>query len=248
MLRQITLATAVLFAMQSVQAADITVSAAASLKEAFTEIAKLYEKQNPQDKIKLNTAASGVLLQQLAQGAPVDVLATADTATMDKANNQKLIVAHTRKNFARNSLVLVTPKKSTVRVKTLADLRQANVKRIAVGKPESVPAGAYAKAALEKNNLFNQLNNKYIYTQNVRQALDYVFRGEVDAGFVYRTDAQLKQFALNITGEVPTVQPVIYPIATTTRSQHAAEAKRFTDFVLSPEAQSVLQRYGFSKP
>lgn len=110
MLRQITLATAVLFAMQSVQAADITVSAAASLKEAFTEIAKLYEKQNPQDKIKLNTAASGVLLQQLAQGAPVDVLATADTATMDKANNQKLIAAHTRKNFARNSLVLVTPK------------------------------------------------------------------------------------------------------------------------------------------
>lgn len=239
---------AMMLATSPVYAADITVSAAASLSDAFKEIATQYQKQYPQDKIKLNTAASGVLLQQLAQGAPVDVLATADQATMDKAAQQKLVDTTTRKNFVRNSLVLVTPKKSTVRVKKLNDLQQAGVKRIAMGKPESVPAGAYAKSALEQAKLFETLKSKYIYTQNVRQALDYVFRGEVEAGFVYRTDAQLKQFALNIEAEVPTSSAVVYPIAVTSGAKNRAEAQRLTQFILSPQGQAILQKYGFKKP
>ena len=231
-----------------VQAADITVSAAASLKDAFQEIAQNYEKLYPQDKIKLNTAASGVLLQQLSQGAPVDVLATADQETMDKAMKKQLINSITRQNFVRNALVLVTPKNSPNHLTKLADLQQVGVKKIAIGKPESVPAGKYAQGALQQANLFNSLKNKYVYTQNVRQALDYVFRGEVDAGFVYRTDAQLKQFALNIVAEVPTNPPVIYPIAVTKNSHDATAAKRFEDYVLSVQGQMVLRRFGFAKP
>ncbi|XXQ69334.1 molybdate ABC transporter substrate-binding protein [Neisseriaceae bacterium B1] len=241
--------TSILFALATpALAADVTVSAAASLKDAFGDIARAYEKQYPQDKIKLNTAASGVLLRQIEQGAPVDVFASADQATMDKAAQKQLIQAQTRRNFVRNSLVLVTPKNSSLKLKTLADLQQNSVKKIAIGKPESVPAGKYAQDALQKAKLYDTLKSKYIYTQNVRQASDYVLRGEVDAGFVYRTDAQLKQHSLNIVAEVPTTPAVVYPIAVSQSSKNAAEAKRFTDFILSAQGQQILQRYGFQKP
>ena len=228
------------------QAEDITVSAAASLKEAFTDIARQYEKQYPDAKIKLNTAASGTLLQQLAQGAPVDVLATADLATMDKAAAQNLIRPQTRKTFALNSLVLITPKSSSLKISKPKDLQQEGVKRIAVGNPASVPAGAYTQAALEKQNLWDSLKPKVVQTQNVRQALDYVIRSETEAGFVYRTDAALKPHAVNIVATVATEKPVAYPIALTQSSKAANEAQRFVNYVLSAEGQRVLQRYGFS--
>lgn len=232
----------------SIQAAEITVSAAASLKDAFSEIAKDYQKKYPNSSIKLNTAASGTLLQQLLQGAPVDVLATADEATMNKAIEQKAIDAASRKTFVRNTLALVQPKDSKMRVKNLQDLTQEKIDRIAMGNPASVPAGNYAKAALEKQGLFASIHPKLVYSQNVRQALDYVTRGEVDAGFVYRTDAILQADKLNIVATVPTTTPVSYPIGIVSNSKHQAEAKRFVDYILSAQGQTVLKKYGFSKP
>ena len=179
------LAGSVLLALSlNVSAEEITVSAAASLKEAFGEIAAQYQQKYPDAKINLNTAASGVLLQQIAQGAPADVFASADEATMDKAAAQNLIQANTRKTFAHNSLVLITPKNSSLRITKPADLLNNAVRHVAVGKPESVPAGAYTKAALTQQNVWDALQSKVVYTQNVRQALDYVTRGEADAGFV----------------------------------------------------------------
>lgn len=227
-------------------AENITVSAAASLKEAFTDIARTYEKQHPQDTIKLNTAASGVLLRQLAQGAPVDVLASADQATMEQAAAKKLIDRQTQYHFARNSLVLIAPQNSNL--KTLHDLNSSRITKIAIGKPESVPAGQYAQQALQAVKLHGSLKPKFIYTQNVRQALDYVVRGEVDAGFVYRTDAQLRPHKLRIISEVTSTQKVLYPIAISQNSRNKQAAKRFTQFVLSAQGQAILQRYGFQKP
>lgn len=232
-------------ACSPVWAENITVSVAASLKEAFTEMAQLYQKQYPQDKIKLNAAASGILLQQLIQGAPVDILATADVETMNRAIQRQLIQTPTRKNFARNHLVLITPKNS-LGIQKLSDLQHASVQKIALGQPASVPAGKYAQTALQQAQLFNTLKNKYIYTQNVRQVLDYVARGEVESGFVYRTDARLRASAVNVVANVPTPTPVVYQIALTQRNQTVA-AKRFRDFVLSANGQAVLQKYGFEK-
>lgn len=117
-------------------AEDITVSAAASLKDAFNEIARTYQQQFPQDTVKLNTAASGVLLQQVLQGAPVDVVAFADEATMDKAMNQNLIEQGSRHRFATNSLVLIQPQNHSVVLKSIADLRKSMINRIAIGKPD----------------------------------------------------------------------------------------------------------------
>ena len=186
--------------------------------------------------------------QQLLQGAPVDVLATADEATMNKAIEQKAIDVTSRKTFARNTLILIQPKDSRVRVKNLQDLTQEKIDRIAMGNPANVPAGNYAKAALEKQGLFSNIQPKLVYSQNVRQALDYVIRNEVDAGFVYRTDAILQADKLNIVANIPTVTPVSYPIGIVSHSSNKAEAKRFVDHILSAQGQAVLKKYGFTKP
>ncbi|MCP1660900.1 molybdate ABC transporter substrate-binding protein [Neisseria perflava] len=229
-------------------AADITVSAAASLKDAFGEIAAKYEKQYPQSKIKLNTAGSGALLQQVLQGAPVDVVAFADEETMSQAQAKNVIDKATRKTFALNSLVIAAPKNSKLSVGRLNDLESYRFDRIAVSNPQSVPVGRYTKAALEKAGVWAAIQPKVITTQNVRQSLDYVARGEVDAGFVYNTDAALMKDKVKVLKTVPTQQPVSYPIAVTADSKQKAEAKRFTQYVLSAQGQGVLAKYGFKKP
>lgn len=230
----------------SAQAKEITVSAAASLKEAFQEINTAYGRAHPDTQIRLNTAASGVLLQQLVQGAPVDVLATADQETMDKAAEAKVIAPASRRTFALNDLVLIQPQNAAVRVNTLQDLSKPQVQRVAVGNPASVPAGRYTKAALEKAGLWQAVEGKMISTQNVRQALDYVSRGEVDAGFVYRTDAMLIRDRVRIVRAVPLEKPVSYAIAVTASSKDAAEATRYLDFIRSREGSRILQKYGFN--
>lgn len=231
-------------------AAEITVSAAASLRDAFTEIAADYQKRYPEAFVKLNTAASGTLLQQLLKGAPVDVLATADEETMNRAVEANAIVPATRKTFARNSLVLITPKDRPLRPATTRALTQQHVRRVAIGNPDSVPAGRYAKAALQKQGLFDKLqaDNKFVHTTNVRQALDYVSRGEADAGFVYRTDALTAAGKVAIIASVPTVEPVSYPVGVSATAAQPAEAKRFADYLQSNAARAILKKYGFSKP
>ena len=231
-----------------VSAKELTVSAAASLKDAFQEISAQYQRQYPGVTARLNTAGSGALVQQLRQGAPVDVLATADQVSMDKAAESKSIDGATRKTFVRNDLVMVVPKNSKLRLQSPADLKQSSVKRIALSNPDSVPVGRYAKAALDKAGLFDALKPKLITTQSVRQSLDYVARGEVDAGFVYRTDAALMADKVNISATVPPDTPVSYPIAVAANSRDKTEARRFVDFVLSPAGRKVLDKYGFSRP
>ena len=244
-IRNTTLIAALALAAAPALADDLTVSAAASLKEAFQEINGAYQKGHPGTAVKLNTAASGVLLQQLAQGAPVDVLATADQTTMDKAQEQNLIDKAARRTFVLNDLVVVQPKDSRLKIKTLNDLKAATVGRIAVGNPESVPAGRYTKGVLEKAGLYTTLQPKIVSTQNVRQALDYVSRGETEAGFVYRTDAVLAKDKVNISFAVPLETPVSYAIAPTAEPKNK-EAKSYVDFVLSPKGQAILKKYGFS--
>lgn len=237
-----------LCAAASASAAEITVSAAASLADAFKDIAAQYRQQYPEAEIRLNTAASGTLLQQAANGAPVDLLAFADQKTMDMAAARNLIVPSSRKDFARNTLVVVAPAGSALSVKKLQDLRQPAVKRIAMGNPDSVPAGRYAKAALEKAGVWGAVSPKIIPTQNVRQSLDYVARGETDAGFVYNTDAKLQQGRVKVLWTVPSDKPVTYPLAVARESAQKAEAERFAAYILSAKGRAVLDRYGFARP
>jgi molybdate transport system substrate-binding protein len=244
-LRSIALALALPLAASAQQ---LTVSAAASLTDAFKELAPKFEAAKPGAQLRLNFAASGALLQQIAQGAPVDVFASADQETMDRALAQKLIEPDTRKNFASNSLVLIEPAKDGPNLKTLQDLAGAPVKRIAIGKVETVPVGRYTQQALESAQLWQPLQPKFVQADSVRQVLDYVSRGEAEAGFVYRTDAAIMGDKVHIVLTATGHTPVTYPVAVVSESKEKALAKDFVAFLGSDAAQQVLAKYGFGKP
>jgi molybdate transport system substrate-binding protein len=242
------LAAAALVLSSAAFAADLTVSAAASLSNAFKEIGTSFEAANPGTKVRLNFAASGVLLQQIASGAPVDVFASADQETMNQAEQQHLVRPATRVNFAANSLVLIVPSDAATLPRALADLAAPDVKHVAIGLPASVPVGRYTKAVLEKAQLWPVIEAKMIGAQSVRQVLDYVARGEVDAGFVYGTDAAIMPGKVRVAFAVPTDTPVLYPIAPLPSGPNAGAAEKFIAYVMSPAGQATLARYGFGKP
>ncbi len=229
-------------------AEDLIVSAAASLTNAFTELGKAYEHDNPGTAIVLNFGGSGQLLQQIDRGAPVDVFATADQETMDRAEKRKLILRDTRIDFAGNALVLIAPSDSRLEISGLAQLQAENVTRIAISNPASVPVGRYARVALESAGLWETLAPRFINTQHVRQSLDYVARGEVDVGFVYATDARAMQHRVKVLTAVPTTVPIAYPIAVTADSRKKELAKRYIGFVKSSRGQAILARHGFATP
>jgi molybdate transport system substrate-binding protein len=227
---------------------ELLVSAAASLTNAMKEVAGAFEKTHPGTKVVCNFAASGVLLQQMAKGAPVDVFAAADQKTMNQAQERKLIVPATRKNFVSNRLVLIVPMDSKLSLSGLQGLTGPEVKRVAVGNPATVPAGRYAKQALEKVGLWDKLSPKFILAESVRQVLDYVRRGEVDAGLVYSTDAAIAKGKVKVIQTVTEHAPILYPIAVTASTDKKALGQSLVDFVLSPPAQEIFSKFGFGKP
>jgi len=232
----------------STSANEITVSAASSLTNAFQEIVQNYQTEYPETKVLLNFAASGVLQQQIARGAPVDIFASADEQTMDLAMADGLMNRASHRSFARNRLVVITPVNSKTILTQLTDLQQAGIERIAIGNPDSVPVGQYTKIALSEAGLWDTLQEKVIRTQNVRHSLDYVARNEVDAGFVYNTDAALLPEKVNIAFTVQMPADIIYPIAITRNSRNPAEAEKFIEYLLSAAGQAVMTKYGFITP
>jgi molybdate transport system substrate-binding protein len=231
-----------------VSAQPITVSAAASLTDAFKELGAKFEASRPGVNVRLNFAASGVLLQQINQGAPVDVFASADQETMDRAAAQKLIDIATRKNFASNALVLIEPAQGGVGIRTLQDLAAAPVRKIAIGKIATVPVGRYTRQALDMARLWTTLEPKFVQADSVRQVLDYVARGEVEAGFVYRTDAAVLGDKVRIVLSPPGAAPVSYPMAVVAGSRQQALARDFLAFIAGDAGQQTLARFGFAKP
>jgi len=227
---------------------EIIVSAAASLTNAFRAIGPAFERANPGVTVTLNLAASGALLQQIDQGAPVDVFAAADEETMDRAEAKDLLDPGTRRVFARNRLVIVVPRDAGPSVRGIGDLQADDVRRVALGEPSFVPAGRYARQALEAAGLWEVLQPRLIRANSVRQVLDYVTRGEVDAGFVYATDATLRKDAVRVAGPVESYGPILYPIATVRSSRSAAPARAFVAFVLSAAGQDILAGFGFQRP
>ena len=229
-------------------AAALTVSAASSLTQALRDLAPLFEAAQPGSPVRLNFGASGALLAQAARGAPVDVLVTADSETMDQAQARNLVRAADRRDIASNTLVVAVPVSAARPPRALAELAAPGVARIAVGVPASVPAGRYAKAVLEQAGLWPAIEPKVVGAQAARQALDYVARGEVDAAFVYATDAALMADRVRVAFTVATVTPIRYPAAALAAAPDPGRAARFVEFLLTPAAQAVLARHGFGRP
>ncbi|MFO1336261.1 MAG: molybdate ABC transporter substrate-binding protein [Piscinibacter sp.] len=230
------------------QAGEITVSAAASLSNAFKDIAPLFEAAHPGSKVQLNFGASGALLAQIAKGAPADVFVSADEETMDQAQGQGLVKAAQRRDLVSNALVVIVPAGAARMPAALAEVAQPGYARIAIGLPASVPVGRYTRGVLEAAKLWSTIEPKMIGASSVRQALDYVARAEVDAGFVYATDAAIMPGKVKVAFTVPTTRPILYPIAALAGAPNPGEAAKFLDFLFTPPAQAVLAKYGFGKP
>jgi molybdate transport system substrate-binding protein len=244
----LTAAFALALGAMAARAEDLTVSAAASLTNAFRELAPLFESAHPGTRVLLNFAASDALVAQIARGAPVDVFAAADQESMDRAESQTLLAPGTRRDFVGNALVVAVPMGAASEPKGLADLLGPAPTRVALGAPASVPAGRYAKGALVAAGLWGAIEPRVIYGQSVRQVLDYVARGEVDAGFVYLTDAAIMKDKVKVAFTVSTATPISYPIAIIGSSSQRAMGASFVDFLASAQARSVLARYGFRTP
>jgi len=246
MLRRLLFAAIVLLHPPPCPAADLIVSAAASLTNAFREVARQFEALHPDTQVVLNFASSDVLLAQIAKGAPVDVFATADLESMDRAQRQGLLAPGTRRTLLHNALVLIAPASSSIGLNGMKSLADPAVRRIAIGNPASVPAGRYARESLEKAGLWSQLGPKYILAQNVRQALDYVARGEADAGLVYATDATIMAGKVRVVATAPTDKPIAYPIAIVKDTRNRAAADAFASYLVSDAASSTFERHGFA--
>jgi len=229
-------------------AQDLLVSAAASLTNAFTDIGKQFDARNPGAKVTFNFASSDVLVSQIAKGAPADVFASADEVAMNRGEKEGMIATGTRKDFASNALVVIVPASSKIPPKALSELAGPTVKRIAIGTPQTVPAGRYAKEALESAGIWAAVAPKLVFTQNVRQALDYIAREEVDAGFVYATDAAIMPDRVKVVFDAPSKTPVRYPIAVVKDSRNAKLAQAFVAFVGGEDGRKTLARHGFRAP
>jgi len=229
----------------SAQPASLTVSAAASLRESLQEIQSLYKQSKPNVKITYNLGASGSLQQQIEQGAPVDIFISAAAKQIDALQAKNLLLSGTRRNLLTNQMVLIASSNEQ-NLTNIKDLIRPQLKRIALGEPRSVPAGQYAAEILKYYGIFDQVKPKIIYAKDVRQVLTYVETGNVNAGFVYTTDAKnSNQVKIVTTAPASTHAPIVYPVAVLKSSKNLAVAKEFIQFLFSSQAKSVFTKYGF---
>ncbi|MCD4821756.1 MAG: molybdate ABC transporter substrate-binding protein [Methanococcoides sp.] len=226
---------------------EVTVSAAASLTESFTEIERKFEESHPDVDIILNLAGSGTLRMQIDAGAPIDVFASASQKHMDLLGSEDMIYADTRHDFAENSLVMIVPRSSENTIRSLEDLEDVSITKIAIGDPEIAPVGRYTKGALEAASLWDDVSGKLIYAESVKQVLVYVESGEVDAGFVYMTDAMASDMdKIDVVAQIPVSASISYPIAVVSSSDELEASREFIDYVISDEGKDIFVKYGFT--
>jgi len=232
------------------RAQEVTLSVAISLKEVTEDLGRTFMASHSGVTLRYNFGASGDLQKQIEAGAPVDVFLSAAQRQMDDLEKQKLIVASTRRAFARNVLVVVKPADSSVDLSKVNDLPESRVVHIAIGNPKTVPAGQYAEESLRALGLWDRVQPKLVFAENVRQVLDYVARGEVEVGFVYATDAATRAQGVKEAFRAPddSYRPVVYPGAVMAASKQPALAQAFLDLLASPQGRAVLSRFGFHPP
>lgn len=228
------------------EGAPVLVSAAISLQEALSEIGIFFEREHPGRRVRFNFASSGALRRQVEGGAPVDVFAPAGQEPMDALEERGLILKSSRRNFARNAIVLIEPG-GRAALKGFDDLASPRVQRLAISDPSHSPAGQYAREVLLSLGLWSTLRPKIVFGGHVRQTLDYVLREEVEAGIVYATDARMARGRVRVVAEAPagTHRPIIYPAAVVKASSEKKLAQAFILFLLSEKSQSLLGRFGF---
>lgn len=236
---------AVVLTALAVHAANVTVFAAASLTDSLKQIAGDYTKQTGQ-KVVFNFGASSTLARQIGEGAPADIFFSADEAKMNGLEKRGLILSGTRNSRLSNSLVIVVAADSSLHINSATNLTDAEIKRIALADPKTVPAGIYSRTYLEKLQLWTVIEPKVVPTENVRAALAAVESGNVEAGMVYKTDAAISK-KVRVACEIPPKDgpDISYPMAVIKDSKQIEAAKAFLDYLNSDGAAKVFERYGF---
>jgi molybdate transport system substrate-binding protein len=231
-------------------AQEVTLSAAISTKDAVETLGRRFMAARPGVVLRYNFGSSGELQKQIEAGAPVDLFISAAQRQMDELEKKGLVIGASRRAFARNVLTVIKPAGSTLDIAKPADLLDARLAKIVIGNPRTVPAGQYAEASLRTLGLWERLKPRLVFAENVRQALDYVARGEVDAGLVYTTDAALRgrQVTEAFRPAEDTYPPVVYPVAVVSGARQVSLAQAFLDLLVSSEGQAVLGRFGFQPP
>lgn len=230
----------------SEETVTLNISAAASLQEAMTELETKFKEIEPNVKLEVNLGASGALQQQIEEGAPCDVFISAGEKQMTALLDKDLLLEDTNKTLLTNDLVLVASKGT--KVKELDELSTDDISKIAIGDPESVPAGKYAKEVLDNTKLYDKVEDKLVLAKDVKEVLAWVQQGNAEIGFVYLSDAQgAEGVEVAYTTEADSHSPINYPIAVLKSSEKQDKAKAFEDFLLSADGQTILEKYGFKK-
>lgn len=246
-LSSVVLAMCLTVASPMVTAADVTVFAAASLKEALDEQAKTFEATTG-NKVIVSYGASSALAKQIEAGAPADLFISADLDWMDYVAARNLLAPNARFNLLRNTLVLIAPSSSSSTLKIAPNFGLAaalGTEKLAMANPDSVPAGKYGRSALEKLGVWTSVEKRVARAENVRAALALVSRGEAPFGIVYSTDAWADK-SVKIVDTFPpdSYPPIVYPAALVATSKSNA-AKPLLDYLRSPAARPVWEKYGF---
>jgi len=225
----------------------LNISAAASLTDAIKAVDKAYTEKKGNITITENLASSGTLQTQIENGAPTDVFLSAATKQMDALQSKELIIEDSRINLLNNKVVVIVPADSILTLTSFKDLTSASIKQIAIGDPKFVPAGTYAQQAFDFLNITTELQPKLILGSDVRQVLNYVESGNVDAGVVYATDAKISPKVKILTDAPDEINSkIVYPAAVIKASKNAAAAREYIEFLLTDEAAAIFDSYGFS--
>jgi molybdate transport system substrate-binding protein len=231
---------------ESKKTVTLTISAAASLQDALAEIQKKYEKEHKNIKLEFNFGSSGALQQQIEQGAPVDLFFSAAENKFRPLVDKGLINKEESKNLLGNEIVLIVPKDKAGTIKGFPSLANSNIKQLAIGNPETTPAGQYGKQTLTKLNLWTKVKGKIVYTKDVRQVLSYVETNSVDAGIVFKTDAQISDKVKIVdTAAANMHDPIIYPVGIIKNTKHKTEATDFYKYLQTKDSLQIFEKYGF---
>jgi molybdate transport system substrate-binding protein len=226
-------------------AEEILVSAAASLTDALNDIGRSY-RQKSKDSVRFNFGPSSSLARQIEEGAPADLFFSADLAQMDALEKKSFVEPGTRRNLLSNQLVIIVPADSKLSISAPKDLLKPDVKKIALAEPSSVPVGVYTSKYMADEGLWEQLKTKVVPVQDVRATLAAVESADVEAGFVYKTDAAVSK-KVKIVYAVPIDKgpKIIYPVAVVKESKHKAAARDFMSYLQSAAAKNAFKKYGF---
>lgn len=238
-------------AQQTVASGDseeLLIAAAASLKNAFEkDLIPQFEKENPGITVKGTYDSSGKLQTQIEEGLPADLFFSAATKQMQALDKEGLMDSSSISNLLENKLVLITPSNSKYDLKDFKDVTKCE--SIAVGDPDSVPAGQYAKESLTSLGIWSEVESRLSHGTNVTEVLSWVAEDSADCGFVYATDAASMADKVNICATAPQdslKSPVFYPIGITKASAEKDSAKKFLEFLKSDETVQTFISYGFS--